>query len=339
MVPVEWPLAAVAADRPVEPVRTRGSRRLASVRRDFFLDPAYRLTEQERALMTAMLHDLVGTVAAEILAAMPDKGAGAPDPAELARRLSAAGLLDRLEFVDLLLKRADEHRIATAFAGRAGPRRLPLLPKLVGDKDAAIAAAAMALVVARGRRRDPFGQPRIELNDFLPSEAAGLAFAVASALAETAAERTACAAAAEAVVAGRLPGDSLEAAVAALVGALELAGHIDDSMVEAAAEDGEASLLAGLLARRAAISPETAWGYLIGGQDEGLALLARMAGLGRPAAARLIAEFGAVSGASVEEEITRFDSFDEAEVNAALDWWRLPPEFRGASAALGANRG
>ena len=64
-----------------------------------------------------------------------------------------------------------------------------------------------------------------------------------------------------------------------------------------------------------------------------------MAGLSRPAAARLIAEFGSLSGASVEEEITRFDSFADAEVNAALDWWRLQPDFRAAGAALGANRG
>jgi hypothetical protein len=339
MVPVEWPLAALSADRPVEPVRTRGSRRLASVRRDFFLDPAYRLTEQERALMTAMLHDLVATVAGEILAAMPANGTHAPEPADLASRLSAAGLLDRLEFVDLLLRRADEHRIATAFAGRAGPRTLPLLPKLVGDGDATVAAAAMALVVARGRRRDAFGQPRIELNDLPAGEAASLACSVAATLAEHADERTAFAAAAQIVAAGHAASDSLEATVAAVTDALLAAGRIDDAMVEAAAEDGEASLLAGLLARRAVISAETAWGYLIGGQDEGLALLARMAGLSRPAAARLIAEFGSLSGASVEEEITRFDSFADAEVNAALDWWRLQPDFRAAGAALRANRG
>src|SRR5688572_27795576 len=211
MVPVEWPLAALSADRPVEPVRTRGSRRLASVRRDFFLDPAYRLTEQERALMTAMLHDLVATVAGEILAALPANDMHAPEPADLASRLSAAGLLDRLEFVDLLLRRADEHRIATAFAGRAGPRTLPLLPKLVGDGDSAVAAAAMALVVARGRRRDAFGQPRIELNDLPAGEAASLACSVAAALAEHADERTAFAAAALTVAAGHASSDSLEA--------------------------------------------------------------------------------------------------------------------------------
>ncbi len=340
MVPEEWPLAASAADRPVESARTRGSNRLASVRRDFFLDPVHRLTEQERALMTAMLHDLVGTVAGEVLAALPANGGHAPDAADLAAHLSAAGLLDRTELVGLLLCRADEHRIASAFAGRAGPRKLPLLPSLVGDNDAAVAAAAMALVVARGRRRDAFGQPRIELNDLSAIEAANLAFAVGAGLADqSGGDRSALAIAADAVATGHSASDSLDAAVAALVDALAAAGRIDDSMVEAAAEEGEASLLAMLLARRAAISFDTGWGYLIGGQAEGLALLGRMAGLGRPTAARLIAEFGVLSGASVEEEIARFDSFDDDEVKAALDWWRLPPEFRVASAALGARHG
>lgn len=340
MVPEEWPLAALAADRPVESARTRGSRRLASVRRDFFLDPAHRLTEQERALMTAMLHDLVDNVAAEILGAMPPNGVHAPDAAELASTLSAAGQLDRLDLVDLLLRRADEHRISTAFAGRGGPRKLPLLPSLVGDKNAAVAAAAMALVVARGRRRDAFGQPRIELNDLSAGEAAKLAFAVGAGLADqTGSDRPALAIAAETVAAGHSAADSLDSATGELVDTLKAAGRIDDPMIEAAAEDGEASLLATFLARRAAISSDTGWGYLIGGQSDGLALLGRMAGLGRPTAARLIAEFGALSGASVEDEIARFDSFGEDEVKAALDWWRLPPEFRSSSAALGAQHG
>ncbi len=339
MVPEEWPLAAPAADRPVESARTRGSKRLASVRRDFFLDPAYRLTEQERALMTAMLHDLVGTVASELLAAIPANGAQAPDAAQLASRLSAAGQLDRLDFVDLLLRRADEHRIAAAFAGRSGPRKLPLLPSLVGDKDAAVAAAAMALVVARGRRRDAFGQPRIELNDLPASEAACLACSVGAALAGGVDDRPALAAAAGIVARGHESGDALDSAVGAVADALEAGARIDDPMVEAAAQEGEASLLAALLSRRAGISFDTAWGYVFGGQDVGLALLARMAGLGRQAAARLIAEFGALSGASVEDEIARFDSLGDGEVRSALDWWRLPPDFRAASAALANSHG
>jgi len=340
MVPEEWPLAAPAADPPVESARTRGSRRLASVRRDFFLDPAHRLTEQERALMTAMLHDLVASVAGDVLAALTSPSGRAANPADLATRLTAVGLLDREQTVSLLLKRADEHRIAGAFAGRAGPRKLPLLPRLVGDADGSVAAAAMALVVARGRRRDTFGQPRIELVDLPPAEAECLALSVAAGLADAGAgERPALAEAAATVTGSLAPADSLDAAVGGLVDALDAAARNDDAMTEAAARDGEASLVAGLLARRAGISVETAWGYLIGGQDGGLALLARMADLGRQTAARLLAEFGSLAGVSVEDEIARFDSLGPDEVTAALDWWRLPPEFRDACIALGGSIG
>jgi hypothetical protein len=140
-------------------------------------------------------------------------------------------------------------------------------------------------------------------------------------------------------VAGHGPDESLDNAVIALVDALEGAGRIDDKMIEAAAEDGEASLLACLMARRASISIETAWGYLVGGREDGLALLARIAGLGRPTAARLIAEFGELSGASVEDEIGRFDSLKDDEVAAVGDWWRLPEGYRSARTALGIGRG
>ena len=55
MVPVEWPIAAPVADGGTEPARAAGGGRLSVARADFFLDPRARLTEQERALMTAMM--------------------------------------------------------------------------------------------------------------------------------------------------------------------------------------------------------------------------------------------------------------------------------------------
>src|SRR5438270_43743 len=69
MTPVEWPIAAFAADGNA-PARLARRGRLATVRRDFFLDSSKRLSEQERALMTAMLHCLVSDVAAALRAAL-----------------------------------------------------------------------------------------------------------------------------------------------------------------------------------------------------------------------------------------------------------------------------
>ena len=70
MMPQEWPIAA-SADEREEPARVAGRTRLRTVRADFFLEPTERLTEQERALMTAMLRCLVGDIASEIRAALP----------------------------------------------------------------------------------------------------------------------------------------------------------------------------------------------------------------------------------------------------------------------------
>ena len=340
MVPEEWPLAADAADRPVEHARARGSRRLASVRHDFFLDPAHRLSEQERALMTSMLHDLIETTAADLVAAVPGAEGRFAASEELIKRLRRSALLNREELVALLLRRADEYRIATMFAQRAGSRALPLLPRLVGDADGAIAAAAMAVVMARGRRRDAFGQPRIELNDLSAGEAQNLLNAVAAALDGFGhGERADLAAAVDALSDRHSATRSLDSAVADLAAVLAHGRRHDDAMIEAAAEDGEASLLAALLARRAGISPDTSWGYLVGGEHGGLALLGRMASLTRPTAARLIAEYASLSGASVEEEIGQFDCLSDKIVTESLGWWSLPAGIRSAAVAIGGPLG
>ena len=67
MVPDEWPIAPPSQDDGGYPARPAGRRRLPTVRKDFFLDPRDRLTEQERALMTSMLAELLGTTSQEVL--------------------------------------------------------------------------------------------------------------------------------------------------------------------------------------------------------------------------------------------------------------------------------
>ena len=104
MMPEEWPIAAPAADRNA-PARTMGRDRMSTVRTDFFLNPAERLSEQERALMTAMLHCLVGDIADEIRAALPAGWVAANDEhsAMLVEALNRARLLDHPRLMALLL--------------------------------------------------------------------------------------------------------------------------------------------------------------------------------------------------------------------------------------------
>ena len=339
MVPEEWPIAVESADQTVDSAHARSPSRLATVRRDFFLDSSERLSEQERALMTAMLHDLIAALAAAIRAAVGGKTATS-EPARLAATLGRAGLLDRPGFIRLMLRRADEQRILTAFAGHAGPRRLPLMPKLVSDSDPDVAAAAMALVVARGRRRDGFGQPRIDLSDLDRRDARALAHSVAALLSTDANADGRYAAAATKVVDAIDPQESLDRAVEALVEALDQTGRADEALVEAASGEGEVALVAMLIARRASINQPAVWDHLVNAGEGGLALVARMAGFGRRAAARLIADLGSTNGScSVEEEIGRFDALGADEVAAALKHWQLPPDYRAAVRDLGGRRG
>ena len=130
--------------------------------------------------------------------------------------------------------------------------------------------------------------------------------------------------------------ESLDHAVATLADALVRHERDQERLIEDSSGEGEAALAAHLIARRAGISPQAAWDHLLDAGEGGLALLARMAGLGRRAAARLIADFGSTIGtASVEDEMVRFDTLDDEEVVAALAHWRLPRDFRIARSMLG----
>ena len=111
-------------------------------------------------------------------------------------------------------------------------------------------------------------------------------------------------------------------------------------MVEAASGEGEVALVAMLTARRAGINQPAVWDHLVNAGEGGLALVARVAGFGRPAAARLIADLGSTTSSwSVEEEIGRYDDLTVADVAAALQHWQLPPDYRAAKSAIGGRRG
>ena len=79
--------------------------------------------------MTAMLHCLVGDVADAIRAALPNGRVAANDEgdAALVEALTLSGLLDEAGLMALLLRRADEERIAVAARARSGRREARVL--------------------------------------------------------------------------------------------------------------------------------------------------------------------------------------------------------------------
>lgn len=347
MVPDEWPIAAPSEDDGGYPARSAGRRRLPTVRKDFFLDPRDRLTEQERALMTAMLAELLGMIADEIRGSLPAGSVAAndEDSQQLLRQLTEAGLLDHADLIALLLRRADEERIANAVRARSNPRG-GFLQALIADDDEAISAAAMALILARGRRRNRLGQPRIEFED-LPAELAEcLASAVAASLRRNAPGISSkdghlpFAKGAEALLQARDTHKAVDGLTETLVKTLNRSGLLDERILESAAEEGDVAFLGFALAERAGISGASAWDYLADGDNGRLVLLLRLAGVSREFAARLLALLGDLVGiADLGTEIGRFDALDETQARSVSEWLRLDPGYRAALRTLGGAGG
>ena len=332
MMPVEWPLAASAADRPVDPARPRvGRDRLGVAMADFFLDDGSRLTDEERALIAAMLRGLVGDIVDELIAGMPGLLAAQADRGRdgLYRRLKASGLMERPNLVSLLLRRADEQQLSAR-----ADRNHPTVASLVSDDSAPVAEAAMALALARGRRRDRFGRMSVEFDDLDAEDAVALVHAVAAGLRDALSDEAdeALGSASHALLSRHDEGRRLDAAVAALARVLDTQNRADDALVHRLAEDGDAALLVGLLARRAGIDQLDAWNFFTGGEAM---MLARLAGCDRTTAAQMLAAFEPMSGAHAAERIIdRFAAIDDAAVERCRRWLRLDPHYRTARQAM-----
>lgn len=299
--------------------------------------------------MTAMLHCLVGDVAAAVRAALPSGRVAANDEgdAALVEELTASGLLDQPELMTILLRRADEERIATAARARSGRREARVLQGLVSHEYGAVAAAAMALILGRGRRRDRFGQCLIAFDDLSASGADDLVHAVAAGLRrELAATRGAPGAdlelteASEQVLEHRDEERGIDALTASLVHFLEEAGSLTDELVLAAANEGEIAFVAEVLARRAGVPADAAMDELLSGDAKHVMALLRVAGVSRELAAGMLAGIGDLLGLEdAGAAIGLFDSMGEAEVHAARAWLLTSPSYRAALERLGQGRG
>lgn len=338
MMPVDWPLAAMAAVYPHDPARPRaGHARLSAARADFFLDPDHRLSDEERALMAAMAKGLVGEIADELLAGLPALLAARAEQERdgAYARLVGSRLIDSEPLVRLLLRRSDEQRLSATPRG-GGPS---LLATMVGDADAAVADSAIALTIARGQRTDRFGRMGIGFDDLPAEQAVSIVYAVAATL-RTALDADAdlmLADAAREYLARHDEGRRVEALVEMLARALDAAGRATDHMVRSVADARDPSLLVAILARRGGIGLDDAWDMFTGGDAM---VLARIAQCDRSTAAQIVASFDRLAeGAAPEQAIDRFDQLLETDVDRYRGWLRLDPSYRHACDMVERSRG
>lgn len=299
--------------------------------------------------MTAMLHCLVSDVADAIRTELPAGRLAANDASDsrLVETLTSSGLLDEPGLMALLLRRADEERIATAARARSGRREARVLQGLVSHDYGAVAAAAMALILGRGRRRDRFGQCLIAFDDLSPSSSEILVSALAAGLRRevagvcgTASADLELSEASEQVLDQRDEERSIESLTATLVHFLDEAGSLTDELVLAAGNEGEITFVGEFLARRAGISTDSALAELLSGDAGQVMALLRAAGTSREFSAGLLAGIGDLLGVTDAGAAIRiFDTLTDDEVQSARCWLMTSAAYRTALERLGQGRG
>ncbi len=323
------PTAVLARSRPGIRAHAAGvNGRIATAMTDFLLDPAERLSEQERALMTSMLATLIGGVAEELALRLGSATMIELDVDALVERLRAAGLLHRPRLIALLLRRASLVRSREPSREANGG----LLQQFAADRDQTVASAAMAVVLARASGRDRWGRPGLSLGDCDAETAVDLTYAVAAAFEG---EGETLVAAAVDLLARHDEGERLEALEARLVLVLEQAGRLDGATLLSLAGRGEVGLLAEALARVARIPADAAWSLLMAREEAALGGLLRLAEQPRPVAAGLIAALtDRLALAEPLVAISAFDAMTPAEAASERARLRLPSSFQAARAAL-----
>jgi hypothetical protein len=205
----------------------------------------------------------------------------------------------------------------------------------------------MALILARGRRRDRFGQCLVAFDDLPEVSAEHLANAIAAGLRhDLAAARgpsvadAELAEASDIVLGGHDSERGIESLTAALVHFLDEGGGLTDDLILAAANEGEIGFVAEFLARRAGIPIDSTMDELLSGDPTRLMALFRVAGASRQLSAGLLGGIGDLLGITeAGEAIALFDRMSEDEVRAVRSWLGTAPTYRTALDRLGGKRG
>ncbi len=322
---------------------------------DLLLPDQARLTEWQRITAAALLAQLVQTIEsalrAELAAAFPGHEAfraalGSAHVPIVLPILERANILRDIDLGTVLVRRVEEHRFHREQQGAADA----LLLELIGDDDATVAAAAMALLIARSRRFDRFNEPLMDETELAAELQHKLVWIVAAALRQYAVRHhhvspaeldSVLAAAATAQIGAHDEGESLEARASRLAAALDAAERLDDALVLRVIAEGDLPLFVAALGRRAGLAFEAAWEVLSDPRGKGPPLLLRASDVTREAAAAILLSlntrsrlFSGREGDAAAAQLDRYDAIDVRAARATLRLWQADPGYRSAIARL-----
>lgn len=335
--------------------------RIAAAAAELFRPPERALGQDVRIAMARLLAGLVAAVEDDLRQRLIVRLArdtppalvatlAAGDVAVAAPILERARLLGDADLVAALLRRAEEH-VLTAALPPAGNSAAPLLDSLMQSGDEPLASAAMALLVAEGRRREELDSPLFARTD-LPAELQHrLVWWVAAALRRYVLSRRAVApvaldaalvAVANEALAGYDEGDTFEGRAMQLARRLHQRLRLDDALIVCAVGDGHFALAVAALAVRARIDFASAWEMAADAGGSRLTVLLRGAGCGRSAARDVARAFacaggGAESAAGAAEWLAGYDWLDPLAAREAIRPWQLDGGYRRALSDLAAG--
>lgn len=332
----------------------QGGRKRLALLVDLFLPEAGRLSDYQRITVKRFIARLVGAVehdlrqrlitghaarfSPEILAALGS--ARVPIALPLLQRARA---LHDVDLVSLLLARVEEQRLTATL--RRGGDDSRLLEALLADPDEGVSAGAMAMLIAESRRHFLFDEPVLARTD-LPAELQyRLVWWVAAALREYLINQhgtdhgiadAALMDAAAASLSGHDEGETLESAAMQLAYALAERGMLDDTLLQAACEDGRLSLFVAALAVRGGLDFEAARGMALPPFGERLIVLLRALDVKRDVAGAIALALGADDHAIVEQ-MGAYDELTRVRALELIQPWQVDSGYRTAIAALAAG--
>lgn len=347
-------------------------RRLFENMADLFLSEDGRLTEHERALMTDILTKLIQSMELELRkelsAFLIQSEANLPevvrllsnDEIDVARPLlEKSKLLQDSDLIEIVRMRTDEHRLSIALREDLDAEVSDVLIQygdgdvieaLLRNTDARLSDRAMAYLVSESRRTDRFQEPLLNRADLPLELACRMYWWVAAALRQRillefeispADLDHAIRKSTHAVIAGGKETSGAYSNAQRLVRRLQETDDLTVEFLLAALRQNRVAVFVAGLAELGETDFRTAWRIFTDPGGEGLAVIARAAGLTREqftALYLLVAQVRGGSGPQSTSILARiselFDSLPEKKSRVVLQYWQCDDTYEIALESL-----